>query len=70
MRDEKTYYCNQAIKLSEEAKLSILISSDIIIECNDDRLLGMRVRGMLINKIRECDQHINHMKSLIANGDK
>lgn len=67
MSNNKTYYARQAIKLSEEAKQSIVVPSDIITSCNDDRLLGMRVRGMLINKVRECNEHITHMKSFIEN---
>jgi len=68
MGNEKTYYARQSIKISEEAKQSIVVPSNIITECNDDRLLGMRVRGMLITKIKECDEHINYMKSFIENG--
>lgn len=67
MTNSKSYYTKQAIKLAEEAKLSITVPADIITGCNDDRLLGMRVRGMLINKVRECDEHINYMKSFIEN---
>jgi hypothetical protein len=67
MGNEKTYYARQSIKISEEAKQSIVVPSDIINECNDDRFLGMRVRGMLINKVRECDEHIIYMKSFIEN---
>lgn len=60
---EKEYYNKKRIELAEEAKTFILVTSDIITECNDDRLLGMRIRGMLINKIRDCDQTINNIKS-------
>ena len=67
MKNEKTYYAKQSISLAEEAKQSIVVPSDIITECNDDRLLGMRVRGMLSNKVRECNEHITHMKSFIEN---
>jgi hypothetical protein len=67
MSKDRTYYAKQAIALAEDAKQSIVVSSNIITECNDDRLLGMRVRGMLINKVRECDEHINYMKSFIEN---
>jgi hypothetical protein len=67
MSKDRTYYAKQAIALAEDAKQSIIVSSNIITECNDDRLLGMRVRGMLINKVRECDEHINYMKSFIEN---
>jgi hypothetical protein len=69
MNNSKAFYTKQAIALAEEAKQSIVVPSNIIIECNDDRLLGMRVRGMLINKVRECDEHITYMKSLMENGE-
>lgn len=67
MANNRKYYAKQAIALAEEAKQSIVVPSDIITSCNDDRLLGMRVRGMLINKVRECNEHITHMKSFIEN---
>lgn len=60
---EKEYYNKKRIELAEEAKTFIVVPSDIITECVDDRLLGMRIRGMLINKIRDCDQTINNIKS-------
>jgi hypothetical protein len=63
--NEKAFYAKQSIALAEEAKQSIIVPSNVIMECNDDRLLGMRVRGMLINKVRECDEHIAHMKASI-----
>jgi hypothetical protein len=63
--NEKAFYAKQSIALAEEAKQSIIVPSNVIMECNDDRLLGMRVRGMLINKIRECDEHIVSMKASI-----
>ncbi len=62
----KTYnpYIKQAIELSEEAKNTIVVPREVIESTTDDRLLGMRVRGILIDKIRKCDEHIEHMKSL------
>ena len=59
--NEKAFYAKQSIALAEEAKQSIIVPSNVIMECNDDRLLGMRV----INKVRECDEHIAHMKASI-----
>ena len=70
MKNEKSFYAKQAIVLAEEAKQSIVVPSNVIMECNDDRLLGMRVRGMLINKVRECDEHITYMKSFIENEER
>lgn len=70
MKNERTYYAHQSIKLAEEAMKSIVVPSDVILDCNDDRLLGMRVRGMLIDKIRQSEEHIIHMKSFIENEEK
>ena len=60
-------YIKQAIEDSEESKKSIVVSREMIESTTDDRLLGMMVRGMLITKIRNCDEHIEHMKSLKEN---
>jgi hypothetical protein len=66
---EKRYnpYIKQAIEASEESKKTIVVSREIIESTTDDRLLGMMVRGMLITKIRNCDEHIEYMKSLKEN---
>ncbi len=61
--NEKEYYNRKRIELAEDAKNFIVVQSNIITECDDDRLLGMRIRGMLINKVRDCDQIINNIKS-------
>lgn len=60
--NEKEFYNKKRIELAEEAKKFIVVQSETILECGDDRLLGMRIRGMLINKIRECDQNIETIK--------
>jgi hypothetical protein len=60
-------YIKQAIETAEESKKNITISREIIESTNDDRLLGMLVRGMFIEKIRNCDEYIEHMKSLKEN---
>ena len=54
MKNEKSFYAKQAIVLAEEAKQSIVVPSNVIMECNDDRLLGMRVRGMLVFNAPPC----------------
>lgn len=63
---EKRYnpYIKQAIELSEESKKTIVVSRELIESTTDDRLLGMMVRGILITKLRNCDEYIEHMKSL------
>jgi hypothetical protein len=37
MNNSKAFYTKQAIALAEEAKQSIVVPSNIIIECNDDQ---------------------------------
>lgn len=55
-------YIKQAIELSEESKKSVTVSRELIESTTDDRLLGMYVRGLLITKLKQCDEHIDHMK--------
>jgi hypothetical protein len=56
-------YIKQAIELSEESKKSVTVSRELIESTTDDRLLGMYVRGLLITKLKQCDEYIEHMKS-------
>jgi hypothetical protein len=55
-------YIKQAIELSEESKKSVTVSRELIESTTDDRLLGMYVRGLLITKLKQCDEYIEHMK--------
>lgn len=66
---EKRYnpYIKQAIEASEESKKTITISKDLIDSVTDDKVLGMLIRRMLVDKIKQCDEHIEHMKSLKEN---
>jgi hypothetical protein len=66
---EKRYnpYIKQAIETSEESKKTITISKDLIDSVTDDKVLGMLIRRMLVDKIKQCDEHIEHMKSLKEN---
>jgi len=60
-------YIKQAIELSEKAKKTITISKELIESIDDNALLGILIRRMLLEKIKECDKHIEHMKSLKEN---
>jgi hypothetical protein len=66
---EKRYnpYIKQSIEASEESKKTITISKDLIDSVTDDKVLGMLIRRMLVDKIKQCDEHIEHMKSLKEN---
>lgn len=66
---EKRYnpYIKQAIDSTEESKKNIIISRELIESITDDKLLGMKIREMLIDKIKNCDEYIEHMKSLKEN---
>lgn len=66
---EKRYnpYIKQSIEASEESKKTITISKDLIDSVTDDKVLGMLIRRMFVDKIKQCDEHIEHMKSLKEN---
>ena len=57
-------YIKQAIELTEDSKKTVIVSRELIESTTDDRLLGMYVRGMLITKLKQCDEYIDHMKKL------
>jgi hypothetical protein len=57
-------YIKQAIELTEDSKKTVTVSRELIESTTDDRLLGMYVRGMLITKLKQCDEYIDHMKKL------
>ena len=62
--DDKKIYIRQMIKMSEEAKKTIVIKSEMILDSNDDCELGKMVRLLLMEKINACDEHIKYVKSL------
>ncbi len=57
-------YIKQAIELTEDSKKTVTVSRELIESTTDDRLLGMYVRGMLITKLKQCDEYIDHIKKL------
>lgn len=57
-------YIKQAIELAEESKNQIVISKELIDSIPDNRELGFKIREMLQQKIKDCNIHIEHMKSL------
>lgn len=62
--NDREIYKKQIIKISEEAKNSIVISSSIILSTEDDCTLGKIVRDLMNNKIDECNKHIDYMSNL------
>jgi hypothetical protein len=64
MNNDRDYYRKESIRLSKEAKKSITIPSSVILSTEDDSTLGKVVRNLMINKIEECDKHIEHMSNL------
>jgi hypothetical protein len=63
-QDEKNIYRRQMIQMSEDAKKTITLKSEMILNCSDDFDLGRMVRMLLNEKINTCDEHINYIKSL------
>jgi hypothetical protein len=64
IHDDKNIYRRQMIQMSEDAKKTITLKSEIIIDCVNDCELGKLVRLLLNEKINACDEHIKHVKSL------
>jgi hypothetical protein len=64
MSKDRDYYKKESIRLSEDAKKFITIPSSVILTTEDDSMLGKVVRTLMINKIEECDKHIEHMSNL------
>lgn len=63
-RTEKEIYRRQSIELAENAKQQIVIPSSVILETDDDFVLGSLVRKMFQNKIQELNEQLAHLKNL------
>jgi hypothetical protein len=50
--------------MSEDAKKTITLKSEMILNCSNDFELGKMVRMLLYEKINACDEHIKHVSSL------
>jgi hypothetical protein len=50
--------------MSEDAKKTITLKSEMILNCSNDFELGKMVRMLLYEKINACDEHIKHVNSL------
>lgn len=64
MNNRYNPYIKQAIETTEESKKNILITRELIESTPDDKTLGMMIREMLANKLKNCDEYIEHMMSL------
>lgn len=63
-QEEAKVYHRQMIEMAEESKKFIKVSADQIFNEEDDAELGKWLRAEMIKKIRDCDAHIEHVKSL------
>lgn len=57
-------YIKQGIELAEESKNQLVISRELIESIHDNRELGIKIREMYQQKVRDCDEYIKHMKSI------
>jgi hypothetical protein len=64
VNDDKNIYRRQMIQMSEEAKKTITLKSEMILNCSNDFELGRMVRMLLYEKIDTCNEHIKHINSL------
>lgn len=64
IQDDKNIYKRQMIQMSEDAKKTITLKSEMILNCSNDFELGKMVRMLLYEKINACDEHIKHVNSL------
>jgi len=64
MKRIKNVYIKQAVEMSEEEKKYMILKSSIVQSLICDCELGKVVREMMNEKIKKCDEYINHMKSL------
>ena len=64
INDDKNIYRRQMIQMSEDAKKTITLKSEMILNCSNDFELGKMVRMLLYEKINACDEHIKHVNSL------
>lgn len=61
---ERKLYIKQIEQLCEEGKKSLTIPSTLINDTTDDSELGKLVREMMRQKVVDCEQHVEYMKSL------
>lgn len=62
--EETKVYHKQMIEMAEESKKFIKVSADQILNEKDDEKLGKWLREEMMKKIKDCDAHIEHVKSL------
>jgi hypothetical protein len=68
--EDKTYYLNKSIELSEDNKKTLTIDSDIIFKFPNDNELGKEIRRLVTKKVNDCDIHIKQMNDLIQERSK
>lgn len=60
----RDYYRKKIIELTTESKKKITFDTDTLLKFNDINELGNYVNDMVLKKIKECDDHIEYIKSL------
>jgi hypothetical protein len=60
-------YHKEAIRLSEESKLTLTIDASIITKYSNDMELGGIIREMYIKKCKSADEQIDHIQTLMKN---
>ena len=61
---EARSYQKQMIEMAEESKKSIKLDAAKILGELDDEKLGAWVRAQMMQKISDCDAHIEHVKNM------
>lgn len=61
--NQKEYYKNKIVEILNESKKTITIDTDFIMSIKDACELGTLINEMTIKKIKDCDDHINYIKS-------
>jgi hypothetical protein len=64
IRNDKEYYRRKIIELETESKKTITLETEKILSFNNMSELGEYVNHITNKKIKDCDDHIHHIKNL------
>jgi hypothetical protein len=62
MITEASLYKKQMKQLNEEARKQLLISNELILNTPNNEELGMLVRKMYWDKVKQLDEHVKTLK--------
>jgi hypothetical protein len=68
--EDKNYYLNKSIQLSEDNMKTLTIDTSIIHEFPNDNELGKEIRRLVTEKVDNCYNHIKQMNDLIQERSK